>query len=202
MEVSTRVDHLRSRIRALEGELSKYGFDQRRGIETYKRSEIRGLLRGAGPRAERVRALLKELVETQEDLYQELYRAAGAREIAVDTDTPEMKLREIKNWLEGRREHQEESGNTFTKAVDEVLRAVEEGGGADAVVGTLTELYKRDYDRFRVLDFILMACRRLGIEAEKPADETLGALAGVVVRSVLKANIESVRKLVRAGLRR
>ncbi|MEM1930299.1 MAG: hypothetical protein QXH81_10040, partial [Thermofilaceae archaeon] len=49
-EEPASIGELRRRIRELEKALSAYGFDCRRGIETYKVSEIKRILREAGPR--------------------------------------------------------------------------------------------------------------------------------------------------------
>ncbi|MEM3806160.1 MAG: hypothetical protein QXU60_04515 [Sulfolobales archaeon] len=101
-EEPASIGELRRRIRELEKALSAYGFDCRRGIETYKVSEIKRILREAGPREGEARVILRELVEAQLALYRELYSMVGAREIVVDSDTPERRVKEIKEWLEGR----------------------------------------------------------------------------------------------------
>jgi len=193
------VSELRRKVRELERALAKYGFDERRGIETYKVSEIKKLLLRTGSRKQ-VMKTLKELIETQEKLYQELYRIADVREIAVDTDTPEKRLKEIKDWLEGRRENKAE--NLFPKAVLKVLGMVKRGERADAVLQALRELYKRDYDRFRVVEFILSLCNELeGKRTERTGRESLEELVELMLSRVSKLGVNSIIWCARRRLR-
>ncbi|MEM1695134.1 MAG: hypothetical protein QXQ90_00900, partial [Desulfurococcaceae archaeon] len=175
------------------------GFDCRRGIEAYKISEIKRILREAGVREGDARAILRELVEAQLALYRELYSAAGAREIVVDSDVPEKRVKEIKEWLEGRRERRSERVNLFAKTVYEVLNIVERNKDADSVVELLARSYKRDYDRFRVLYFLIELCGGFNVEAGRY--ENLDELAKVTVDRVLEVGVERVRKLAMERLK-
>lgn len=194
------IDELRERIRKLEKILAEYGFNQRRGIETCKVSEIKSAVHKARSQ-EKVKQILKELVETQEILYRELYRIAGAKEIIVDTDTPEKKLKEIKDWLEGRRENQRNTKNLFRKAVYRVLKSVEEGVNPSLVLSELSVIYKRDYDRFRVLDFILSLCEKFNISIDKSRPQDLDKLASTVVFRVSEVGVDKIRKLAKVKLK-
>ncbi|MEM4847519.1 MAG: hypothetical protein QW794_07170 [Thermosphaera sp.] len=196
---SISIDELRRKIRKLEEALSAYGFDCRRGIEAYKISEIKRILREAGVREGDARAILRELVEAQLALYRELYSAAGAREIVVDSDVPEKRVKEIKEWLEGRREKRGERVNLFAKTVYEVLNIVERNKDADSVVELLARSYKRDYDRFRVLYFLIELCGGFNVEAERY--ENLDELAKATVDRVLEVGVERVRKLAMERLK-
>ncbi|MEM1829887.1 MAG: hypothetical protein QXV79_04540, partial [Thermofilaceae archaeon] len=198
-EEPASIGELRRRIRELEKALSAYGFDCRRGIETYKVSEIKRILREAGPREGEARVILRELVEAQLALYRELYSAAGAREIVVDSDTPERRVKEIKEWLEGRGVKRGERVNLFAKTVYEVLNAVERNENVDSIVELLARSYKRDYDRFRVLRFLAELCGGFNAEAERY--ENLRELVKVTVDCVLRAGVDKVRRLAMERLR-
>jgi hypothetical protein len=196
----TRVDELREKIRRLERVLAGYGFNDRRGIETWKISEIKNVLRKTRS-PEKVKETLKELVETQEILYRELYRIAGAKEIVVDTDTPEKRLKEIKEWLEGRRKKNGKTEGLFEKAVHKVLKSIEEDMNPSSAVEALNRLYKRDYDRFRVLEFVLSLCKEIDVNIERSTQQDLSEIAKVVVFHVSKVGVDKIRKLAKVKLR-
>lgn len=193
------INELREKIRMLERSLAEYGFDYRRGIETWKISELKKMLFKAGGSG-RVKEILKELVETQETLYYELYQLAGAKEIAVDTDTPEKRLKEIKSWLEGRQRNEGNRKGLFAKAVREVLESFERNETPVSVVETLNHIYKRDYDRFRVLKFVLSLCKEIDASIEEPKQQDLNNIANVVVLALSRVGVDKVRKLARVEL--
>jgi len=196
----TSVDELRKKIRELEKALSSYGFDSRRGIETYKVSEIKNILRRAGTREGDVRKTLRELVKVQQILYRELYRTAGAKEMVVDTDMPEKRVKEIEEWLEGCKENRGRRTNLFAMTVNEVLSMVGEGKDAGSIMELLARSYKRDYDRFRILNFLMELCEELGVKVKRPG--TLDELTNVTVAQILKTGVDKVQKLAMIRLRK
>ena len=173
--VSGALEDLRLRIRGIEKELSKYGFDPRRGIESYKISELKKLLDASGNNRRAVEELLLRLIEMQETLYKKLYELASLREINVDTDTPEKRLIAIKEWLLGGKVNARQpctGTSRFSQAVLKVLDAIGESSEDDArkkrILEMLRRMYKRDYDRYRVLRFILSTCMEVGIIDDTP----------------------------------
>jgi hypothetical protein len=196
---SRYVDELREKIRTLERSLRTHGFNDRRGIETWKIGELKDMLSKMG-NSEKVKEILKELVETQEILYLELYRLSGAKEIMVDTDTPEKKLKEIKAWLQGQKKNNKKPKGLFVKAVSMVLEDIEKNKNTTFIIGTLNQVYQRDYDRFRVLEFLLSICKELGSKIEEPGKRDLNSLAKVVVFNVSKVGLDKVRNLAKARL--
>jgi len=170
-KASETLENLRAQIRAVEKELSKYGFDVRRGIESYRINEIKGIMNNA-KNPDDVRKLLAELIELQERLYKSLYELSGLKELSIDTDTPEGKMLTIKEWLMSgsvKNRGNAATSSKFFKAVVEVLEILEERGDVNVdeplcrgkIVSVLNKAYKRDYDRHRVLKYLLSVCGEL-----------------------------------------
>lgn len=198
--VDDELERLRKKILEMEKELSTYGFDRRRGVETYKVSEIKRILGRIPPRdAAAVRKKLIEIVDTQRVFYRELYRRAGVAEIHVDTEMPERNLEEIGKWLGGDQVRRE-SVNKFSGVIVDVLEALSRGKDVGAVIRILKRAYKRDYDRYRVLDFISSLCEELGAKIKRPLPERLEEAVSVVAAPVLELGAEKVRRMATARL--
>lgn len=173
--ISERLDALRREILNLEIELAKYGFDPRRGIESYSVSEIKDLLERAGSNYPEVKELLIKLVETQERLYKELYSFAGLKELNVDTETPEKNVMKIKEWLLAGKAPARDNSTKFKHAIEEVTKALQKchANCGSRVLEVLVRIYKRDYDRYRVIKRVIEVCIELGGLEEPPELETL-----------------------------
>jgi hypothetical protein len=167
--VSEALDKLREEILRLERELGMFGYDPRRGVESYSISELKDLIERSGPNRSRVRELLVKLVTVQEELYMELYRLAGLKELNVDTETPEKNILRLKKWLLTGEAHTSPSNATrsrtkFEQAVEtivEILKTCQENC-EDRVLDALKGIYKRDYDRYRVMKHVLEVCAEIG----------------------------------------
>ena len=203
--VMRELEPLRLKIYELERRLSKYGLDPRRGIESYKISEIRELL--ARQRYNReFQELLLELIETQEALYRKLYEIAGLRELNVDTDSPEKHLFSIKERVTGKSPISNTHVSKFEVALRRVLEVLEKSGvelSKEDVLRALREVYKRDYDRHRVLVYILKRCRNLIPEREVDfrdlESKPLSQLADLLVLCVSLLGKERVVKVIKRG---
>jgi hypothetical protein len=194
-------ERLRRKVWRLERKLTLYGFDKRRGIETYKISEIEKVLKALSQKdAKNAKKLLKALVKVQQTLYDELYKIAGATELSVDTHMPESKLKEIKAWLEGLKKGRKVD-KRFAEAVREVLKTIKHGGDAEALASVLLRLYKRDYDRFRVLDFLASACEEIGAKIRKPLPESLQDASEALLASISVLNLDDIVKIVERRLK-
>jgi len=181
--VSERLDELREEILKLERELNKFGYDPRIGIESRKVSELKELIERAGSEREKVKEMLAKLVETQEKLYKELYRSAGLKELNVDTETPEKNLVKIKKWLLGEGESPMPSGVTkFKQALEEIARALQtcRESREGEILSTLRRIYKRDYDRYRMVRYVLETCAELGGLDGEVGDLTAHSLESAV----------------------
>ena len=201
IETTERLEGLRLRIRELEERLASFGFDPRRGIESYGVGELKRLV-ARSPRPEEAKNLLMELIEAQEQLYKELYEAGGMKEMDVDTDTPEKRLLLIKKWLLGEEEERVVRPPRFCFVVKKVLDEAEKGS-IEGVLDALKGGYKRDYDRHRVLRFLLDCCRELGIKFELPeGPPRLRPSAELLVVCMRMAEADRVRAVVRQKLRR
>jgi hypothetical protein len=163
--VSERLDGLREEVLRLEQELGSFGYDPRVGIESRTISELRELMESAGPQRQKVRETLLKLIEVQERLYKELYRLAGSKEQNVDTETPERNLMALKKWLLTGEATPAFGGTTkFKQALNEVARILQtfQKDRAKEILNALRRIYKRDYDRYRVVRCVLEACAKLG----------------------------------------
>jgi hypothetical protein len=171
--VSEVLDKLREEILRLERELGRFGYDPRRGIESYSISELKDLIERSGPGRSRVRELLVKIVTAQEELYRELYRLASLKELNVDTETPEKDILRLKKWLLTGEAPTSPSNavrprTKFEQAVEAVvgiLRACQENC-EDRVLDALKGIYKRDYDRYRVMKRVLEVCAEMGYAAD------------------------------------
>jgi len=185
--VTESLEELRERLLALEKELAKYGFDPRRGLESYTVGELREILASLDRDGE-AKKLLSEIVRLQKELYRRLYEQAGLKELKVDTDTPEKRLLTIEAWLVQGKVNSE--SNTQESKFAQALRSVAsvltmcEDDCRDRLVSVLVNVYKRDYDRYRVLREILNMCVDLGgLRSEDVSDiekKTVADLAGLV----------------------
>jgi hypothetical protein len=162
---SERLDKLREEIYRLERELAGFGYDPRRGIESYSVSELRELIERAGPKRPFLEESLIRLIDAQTELYKELYRLAGFKELDVDTEIPEKNLMRLKEWIStGGAAPGFGAPTKFEQAlkeIAEVLRSRQEGYG-DGALRVLRRVYKRDYDRYRAMKRILGICAELG----------------------------------------
>lgn len=199
--ITERLEALRKRIYEIEKCLSKYGFDPRRGIESYKVSELKKLI-SSSRNAKRAKQLLLELIELQELLYTELYRTAKLKKMNVDTDTPEKRLATIKRWLIPVKAEPaaQVTKSKFKDALLMVARALEtcNTNCKEEIKHVLQEIYKRDYDRCRVIKYLIELCISYG-----------GAGKGILERteiasldSLIDGLIECSRKIGRRKLAR
>jgi len=194
-------EQLRKKVGMLERKLSLYGFDKRRGIETYEISEIKKILKVLSQKdAENAKKLLKELVKTQQMLYDELYRMAGATEISVDTHMQENKLWEIKAWLEGTKKSGNKADKRFSEAIMEALKIIRQEGDTEALARVLSRFYKRNYDRFRVLDFLASICKEAGAKIKKPLPESLQDASKALLASISTLNMDDIEKIAKKRL--
>jgi hypothetical protein len=195
-------EQLRREVWRLERELTLYGFDNKRGIETYNISEIKKVLKALSQKdAKDAKKLLRDLVRVQRTLYDELYKMAGATEMSVDTHMPESKLREIEAWLEGPQKGRHKVEMRFAEAVMEVLKTIKRGRDAEALTGILLRLYKRNYDRFRVLDFLASACEEMGAKIKRPLPESLRDASEALLASTSALNLDDIVKTVERRLK-
>jgi len=189
-EISEKLDKLREEVLKLERELGKYGYDPRRGIESYSISELKDMIKKAGSEHAKVRDLLAKLVETQKKLYRELYNAAGLRELNVDTETPEKNLLKIEEWLLMSRENLVNHDITkFEKILGEIAKILGncQENCETEILGVLRKVYKRDYDRYRVIKYVIETCGRLGIYEEKEIETlSLKDAVNLIVRCAKK----------------
>jgi len=154
------IENLRLKIFELEKELSKFGFDKRRGIESYKISELKKLIKDSTSTSE-VLGILKQIVAIQEELYERLYALTGAEFKEIDTDTPEHRILKIKEMFENRvrktepRTETETKLNSLVKSIITIMEEFPEEECVNRVISILKSLYKRDYDRYRIIVHVL-----------------------------------------------
>jgi hypothetical protein len=191
--VTEKLEPLRERIYKLERELAELGFDIKRGVESYKVSELKRLLAKTRDK-EKAKALLLELVNLHEQLYLELYNLAGLKRLNVDTDTPEKRLMIIKEWLlTGKVNSAGAQKNKFKGALKNIAEALErcQDDCVSRIQDVLLTAYKRDYDRYRVARWILSICVSYG---GAPAD-VLNGLESAPVGSLAKKIAECAHTL-------
>ncbi|MCS7385120.1 MAG: hypothetical protein NDF55_00075 [archaeon GB-1867-005] len=85
----------------------------------------------------------------------------------IDTDSPERRLVRIKEWLEKKAAHKPiRSRKKFIDTIKSVLQVIKLRDSnndevlTNIIMGILTKSYKRDYDRYRVLKFIIESMQR------------------------------------------
>lgn len=201
--VTERLEPLREEIYRLERELAELGFDIKRGVESYKVSELKRLLAKTKDR-EKAKALLLELVKLHERLYLELYNLAGLKRLNVDTDTPEKRLMVIKEWLlTGKVNSTGLQENKFKVALKDIAEVLErcQDDCVSKVHNVLLTTYKRDYDRYRVVRWILSLCMSHG---GAPADilnglesAPISLLAEKIVECAHTLGMEKLSKLIK-----
>ena len=162
---NSMLEDLRQKIYEIEKKLIDFNFDPHRGIETYKPSEIKVLLRKSKQSSELIR-LLKEAITLQTEFYRRLYLLTNTKNIDVDTDSPEKNILRIRNVLE--HDARDQSSIIKIPKSKKVISAIKEilGESKDSercfneIIHIIKKEYKRDYDRFRVLELLLseMGC--------------------------------------------
>lgn len=187
---SQELEALRNLIYDIERELAKLGMDFRRGIESYGLSELKSLLTKS-PNREQVRELLLKLLELQENLYRELYGIAGLKEMSTDTDMPEKRVSNIREWLlsgstrSSPKFPAESKQSTVMRRLADLLAGVDsEDECSKEVVSLLESSYKRNYDRLRVLRIVLKACVHEGVvtwESVEKAENSLYELVSILL---------------------
>jgi len=202
--ITERLEELRKQIYKVEKSLSKYGFDPRRGIESYKVSELRELI-SRSRNTKEVKQLLLTLIELQEQLYLKLYRLAGLRRMNVDTDTPEKKLMTIKEWLiTGRANSVQVAISKFEKALSMVANVLETCSNSceEEIKKVLQTVYKRDYDRYRVVRRVLELCIFYGNLSKEILEgiesEPLDNLVVKLVECAKKIGKEKLARIIKA----
>lgn len=163
--ITENLEELRERLLTIEKELAKYGFDPRRGLESYRVSELRELIVRTG-RGEEAKRLLLELVRLQKELYRRLYEQAGLKELRVDTDTPEKRLLAIEAWLvQGKANSVSNMQQSkLVQALSSIATTLTicKDDCPNQLASVLNNVYKRDYDRYRILGEVLDVCVDLG----------------------------------------
>jgi hypothetical protein len=192
-----RLDALRDQIRSAETDLVEFGFDARRGIETYSRSDLQRLITRSRDQG-RVRSALRKVVELQEQLYRELYALSGTKELGIDTDTPEKALLLVKRTLEMKRREPSEIDSKLQETVKMILAAFEadmpEDDRRKAVMSALTKSYRRDYDRNRVLNLVLT---KLKISTGTSSLSSLEELASLLVKRAKTSSLKELEERAR-----
>jgi hypothetical protein len=100
-----KLERLRKEIWALEKELKRYGFDEKKGLEVYERNELKEMLKiFSDEEKERVMSLLRRLLKVQLRLYRTydellgLDKNGGKR--TKESRFVENKIEKINAWLE------------------------------------------------------------------------------------------------------
>lgn len=202
--ITERLEELRKQIYEVEKSLSKYGFDPRRGIESYKVSELRELT-SRSQNADEVKRLLLKLIELQELLYLELYRMAGLKRMNVDTDTPEKRLMTIKEWLIAGRANSitRVAKSKFKEALSMVANVLEtcNDNCKEEIKNVLQRVYKRDYDRYRVVRRVLELCTSHGNVGKEILEgiesESLDDLVDRLVECARKMGKEKLARIIK-----
>jgi hypothetical protein len=156
IERSEHLDPLRARLRSEEQMLAKFGFDPSRGIETYSPTEAKAIIASCHDPKSALRTL-RRVIRLQETLYRRLIGPSPGG-IDIDTDRPETTLERLKASILGNRA----SASSCSSRADRqtaIARALSaEGDPSDVarrVLGLARRLYKRDYDRTRVVEALL-----------------------------------------------
>lgn len=198
--VAERLGKLRDEIYALEKELAQFGFDIRRGVESYKVSELKRFL-AKSKNKRRVKSLLLKLIELHELLYLELYNLAGLKRMNVDTDTPEKRLMMLKEWLiTGKTTSLTPRETKFKSALRSVAEVLEQcrDDCEVKIYEVLVRVYKRDYDRYRVAKWVLDLCTSFdGTHVDEP-----GNLESIPVRDLSKKIAECAQTIGKEKLAR
>jgi len=183
------LEELRLRIFGLEKDLKKFGLDPRRGVESYRPGEIKKLVY-CSQNPKQVIDTLSQVLSLQEELYRKLYGLTNAAPLNVDTDVPEKNLLAIKQALTSTRKRRSSSSTKFAIAVKEVLEILQKHEQneklEELIISTLAKIYKRDYDRCRILTYLL---ERLG--AKTSGHESLATLVKMLVRENRKKRKEN-----------
>lgn len=184
---SPELENLRSQILDIERKLSELGMNPRRGLESYSINELKKIFRNIKDK-EKLKKLLLELIELQERLYHTLYTLAGLKELNVDTDIPERKLLLIKKWVltgessERLRLTSESKQLVAIKGLADLLASVEDDEEClRRVESLLRNVYKRDYDRYRVLKLVIDACIKHGHLSREKIEEAGNSLRKLIL---------------------
>ena len=163
-EVTTDLEAVREKIYTLEKELTRYGFDPQRGLETYSVGELKELLRKSENPNEFIK-MLKIVIDLQAQFYKLLYQKCGFKELRIDTEMPEKNIVKIKEWLERQANKKKKSEKTDTRAskFDALLAYLmrmlkhekDSARIAETFYNVLETTYKRTYDVHMFADFVI-----------------------------------------------
>lgn len=183
---SQEIEALRDLVYSIERELAEMGKDSKRGVESYSLSELKSLL-NKSLNKEQFRKLLLKLVELQESLYRTLYSVAGMKEINIDTDMPEKRLLNIKEWLlfgntrRGLSPSTKSKQSMVIRRLASLLASVDgEENCSKEIKSLLESSYKRSYDKYRVLRIALSACVLEGVITWENVERAGGMLDDMI----------------------
>jgi hypothetical protein len=160
-----KLEDLRLKIWELQKQLTKYGFDERRDLESYKVSDIKRLLNRLNDKREAIE-LINRIVSLTEEFYKTLYGTVNMEILNIDTDTPEKRTLMLKKWLCGSSKKVEQKliKTTFSEVVEKIIDIINKCENLDEcvkkVILYLREKYRRDYDRYRIVEYLY---KRIGI---------------------------------------
>ncbi len=198
-EKGKNLENLRREIYNYEHQLEKHGFNSRRGIETYKISEINKIINNS-QKSEQILNLIKIIITTQEALYRELYNSVGMKEMNVDTSSPEKSISLIKEKIiEKKSSPKTVKKNTKMKtSIEQILQQIEIDKDihecANKIITILKRTYQRTYDHQRVLRYLL------DFLPEKYhtgySDKSILELASIFVRLSKQHNFQEIKKQI------
>lgn len=157
-EWGTSIEKQRAKLHLLEGKLTSFGFDARRGLETYTIQEIKKLARKNGFSTDFLEALDRCLLE-HISFYNALHKKIF-EPLSVERDMPEKNIQAIQEWLTHFRQ-----GTPRRKASESIslvlyrhflteLKRAQSPAQLEGWYEELKKSYKREYDIYRFVDLL------------------------------------------------
>lgn len=190
------IEEHRAKLRLTEKEMESYGFDARRGLETYSVQEIKKLARKNGFSAAFLKALgrcLDEHLRFYTALHSEMFEP-----LLIERDMPEKNIQAIQEWLAHfqrgvpRKKAREPISSVLYWRFLTELEQVQSPDQLERWYEKLRKFYKRDYDIYRFADMLAgLYNEYVRSEILAPDQRVLPNSVKRILRAVAKKKLEN-----------
>jgi len=188
------IEEYRSMLRSLERKMESFGFDARRGLETYSVQEIKNLARKNGFSKEFLMTLDKCLREHVE-FYTTLHTKTS-EPLLVEREMPEKTIQAIQEWLTHFRRGipnkvREPITSVLSRRFLIELEQVQDPSQLEEWYEELGKLYKREYDIYRFADLLARLYNEYAkSETLAPDQHALARSAKKILHKVAEKRLE------------
>jgi uncharacterized membrane protein YheB (UPF0754 family) len=190
------IEKQRVRLRSLEKELEPFGFDSRKGLETYSLQEIRKLAK-RNRFSKNFLKTLNKCLHKHMDFYRTLHHE-GFEPLSIERDMPEKNVQAIQEWLTNLKKGaplkktKESISSALSRCFLEKLKQTQTPNQLEEWYGELRRFYKREYDIYRFADMLARVYNEyVGYEAITPDQLDVAKSTKKILRALAIQKLEN-----------